>query len=217
MSALAPAAVAQYRASIQGTVADTQGGVIPGAKLTLTNMATNETQVRTSNDVGVYNFNALPPGRFKLVAEKEGFQTKTLDNVQIIPEQANAVNVQLEVGAAATTVTVDASGRRLLTRRLQRLAGPFPRDQIQHMPSFGRDVFQLTTARPRNYRRCVAGREEARSAFPVHRDRGYRVPTAESSRLKMARRPWPTAGNMKATEFRLTGSAPQARCGAEPQ
>ena len=52
---------AQYRASIQGTVTDTQGGVIPGAKLTLTNLQTNETQERTSNDVGVYNFNALPP------------------------------------------------------------------------------------------------------------------------------------------------------------
>ncbi len=148
MSALAPAAVAQYRASIQGTVADTQGGVIPGAKLTLTNMATNETQVRTSNDVGVYNFNALPPGRFKLVVEKEGFQTKTLDNVQIIPEQANAVNVQLEVGAAATTVTVDASRAPLLDSETATIGGTISENQIQHMPSFGRDVFQLTQLAP---------------------------------------------------------------------
>ncbi len=57
---ISPAVYAQYRASIQGTVTDTQGGVIPGAKLTLTNLQTNETQERTSNEVGVYNFNALP-------------------------------------------------------------------------------------------------------------------------------------------------------------
>src|SRR6266700_3837411 len=72
------AAWAQYRGSIQGTVTDTQGGVIPGAKVTLTNLQTNETQERTSNDVGVYNFNALPPSTFKLVAERDGFQTKVL-------------------------------------------------------------------------------------------------------------------------------------------
>src|ERR1700732_3493520 len=83
------AARAQFRGSIQGTVTDTQGGVIPGAKLTLTNLQTNEAQERTSNDVGVYNFNALPSSTFKLVVEKDGFQTKVLDNLHIIPEQAN--------------------------------------------------------------------------------------------------------------------------------
>ncbi|HET9099480.1 MAG TPA: carboxypeptidase-like regulatory domain-containing protein, partial [Acidobacteriaceae bacterium] len=46
---LTPWAHAQFRASIQGTVTDMQGGVIPGAKLTLTNVETNETQTRTSN------------------------------------------------------------------------------------------------------------------------------------------------------------------------
>src|SRR6202795_421104 len=97
------AAFAQYLASIQGTVTDTQGGVIPGAKLTLTNTATNESQARTSNDVGVYSFNALPPNTFKLIVEKDGFQTKVLNNLQIIPEQPNSIDIKLEVGAIATT------------------------------------------------------------------------------------------------------------------
>src|SRR5580700_8499433 len=100
------AAWAQYRASIQGTVTDTQGGVIPGAKLTLTNLQTNEAQERTSNEVGVYNFNALPNSTFKLVAEKDGFQTKVLDKLQIIPEQPNAIDVKLDIGQVAQTVTV---------------------------------------------------------------------------------------------------------------
>jgi hypothetical protein len=83
--------------------------VIPNARLTLTNTATNETQVRTTNEAGVYSFNALPSSRFRLVVERDGFQKKVLDDLQLIPEQANAVNVQLEPGAVTTTITVDAS------------------------------------------------------------------------------------------------------------
>ncbi|HEY1987706.1 MAG TPA: carboxypeptidase regulatory-like domain-containing protein [Terracidiphilus sp.] len=145
---LNPAVHAQYRASIQGTVSDPQGGVIPGAKLTLTNTATNESQTRTSNETGLFNFNALPPGRFKLVVEKDGFATKDLDNVQIIPEQANSLDVKLEVGGAAQTVTVDASQAPLLDSETATIGGTISENQIQHMPSFGRDVFQLTQLAP---------------------------------------------------------------------
>jgi hypothetical protein len=142
------AAWAQFRASIQGTVTDTQGGVIPGAKLTLTNLQTNEAQQRTSNDVGLYNFNALPSSTFKLVAEKEGFQTKVLDNLRIIPEQANSIDVKLEIGQVAQTVTVDASQTPLIDSETANIGGTISENQIQHMPSFGRDVFQLTALAP---------------------------------------------------------------------
>ena len=145
---LSPMSFAQYRASIQGTVTDTEGGVIPGAKLTLTNLATNEIQERTSNDVGVYNFNALPPSTFKLVVEREGFQTKVLDNLKIIPEQLNGIDVKLEVGQVSQTVTVDASQSPLLDSDTATIGGTISENQIQHLPSFGRDVFQLTQLAP---------------------------------------------------------------------
>ena len=148
MLVISPLAFAQYRASIQGTVADPQGGVIPNAKLTLTNTDTNETQTRTSNGEGVYNFSALPPAHFKLVVEASGFQTKELENLQIIPEQANAINIQLGVAAQAQTVTVDASKTPLLDTETATIGGTISENQIQHMPSFGRDVFQLTSLAP---------------------------------------------------------------------
>ena len=145
---ISPSAFAQYRASIQGTVSDSQGGVIPNARLTLTNTATNETQTRTTNGEGVYNFNALPPSVFKLTVTAPGFQTKILENVQITPEQANAINVQLSVAAQAQTVTVDASTTPLLDTETATIGGTISENQIQHMPSFGRDVFQLTSLAP---------------------------------------------------------------------
>ena len=139
---------AQFRGSLSGTVTDTQGGVIPGAKLTLTNVQTNEAQERTSSEVGVYNFNALASSTFKLVVEKDGFQTKVLDNVHIIPEQPNSIDIKMEVGQVAQTVTVDASEAPLLDADTATIGGTISENQIQHMPSFGRDVFQLASLAP---------------------------------------------------------------------
>src|SRR5277367_6018555 len=89
---------AQYRTSIQGVVTDATGAVVPGAKLTLTNPATGEKQSRVSNKDGVYNFNALAAARFRVEVEKEGFDKKVLNNVDLIPEQPNALNIELTVG-----------------------------------------------------------------------------------------------------------------------
>src|SRR5579864_6154561 len=139
---------AQYRTSIQGVVTDTSGAVIPGANLTLTNPATGEQQVRVSNDAGVYNFNALPAAPFRLEVSKDGFQTKVIDNLHLIPEQANAVNVQLPVGTAAQSVTVNAETEPLLQSETASINGVVTDNQIQHMPSFGRDVFQLIQLAP---------------------------------------------------------------------
>src|SRR5579864_7859707 len=139
---------AQYRTSIQGVVTDTSGAVIPGANLTLTNPATGEQQVRVSNDAGVYNFNALPAAPFRLEVSKDGFQTKVIDNLQLIPEQANAVNVQLPVGTASQSVTVNAETEPLLQAETASINGVVTDNQIQHMPSFGRDVFQLIQLAP---------------------------------------------------------------------
>src|ERR1700758_5284618 len=93
-------AFAQFRTSIQGTVTDPSGAVIPGATLSLKDLQTNQITTSTSSDSGVYNFNALPPDHFELTASKDGFQKKFLSDLQFIPEQANSVNLQLVPGGS---------------------------------------------------------------------------------------------------------------------
>ena len=144
----APLLHAQYRGAIQGVVTDPSGAVIPGARLTLTNPATNQTQTATSNGAGVYNFNALPPGSFTLKAEHPGFSTKTYSNVHIIPEQTNSFNVQLAISATQQTVTVNAAQTPLLDAENPTIGTTISSNQIQHMPTFGRDVFQLSQLAP---------------------------------------------------------------------
>jgi hypothetical protein len=142
---------AQYRTSIQGVVTDTTGAVIPGANLTLINPATGEKQVRASNDDGIYNFNALAAARFRLEVEKQGFEKKVIDNLELIPEQANAVNVQLAVGSGVETVNVDAAAAPLLDTETASVNGVVSDNQIQHMPSFGRDVIKLAQLAPGSF------------------------------------------------------------------
>ncbi|PYX27480.1 MAG: hypothetical protein DMG77_18780 [Acidobacteria bacterium] len=138
---------AQYRASIQGVVTDPQGAVVPDATVTLTNQETNQVSTTTTDAAGLYNFNALPPSRYTMKVEKSGFKQKLLQNVGVIAEQANAVNVQLEVGQQTETVTVTDATPPIDTETAN-ISGTVTSDQIQKMPSFGRDVFQLLQLAP---------------------------------------------------------------------
>ena len=106
---------AQFRASLRGTVTDQQGAAVPGATVTLINTATNQKMVSTSDANGIYQFNALGPAPYSLAAEHAGFKKRMLDNVQIIPEQLNSLDLQLEVGEVAETVTVSGTTQTLDT------------------------------------------------------------------------------------------------------
>jgi hypothetical protein len=142
---------AQYRASIQGVVTDPDGASVSGATLTLTNLETNQKLTATTDDSGIYNFNALPPSRYSLTIEKTGFQKKVLENVGVIPEQANALNIQLEVGQVTDSITVSGDSTPLIDTQTASVNGVVSANQIQHMPSFGRDVLKLAQLAPGSF------------------------------------------------------------------
>jgi hypothetical protein len=144
----ASAAHAQFRTSIQGTVTDPTGAVISGATLTLTDTDTNHAITTTSNASGVYNFNALPTDHFNLSISAKGFKQQALQDVNLIPEQPNAINVQMELGDAQLTVTVSGAQLPALETETASTSGVVSSNQIQHLPSAGRDVFQLAQLAP---------------------------------------------------------------------
>ena len=142
------AAHAQFRTSLQGTVTDVDGAVIPNAKLTLKDNATNALITRTSDGAGVFNFNALPADRFTLTVESAGFQKKVLSDLQFIPEQSNSLQVQMQLGQVDQTITVDASTTPALDTSTANIGATVSSNDIQHLPSFNRDVFTLTQLAP---------------------------------------------------------------------
>jgi Carboxypeptidase regulatory-like domain len=145
---LAVSAHAQFRTSIQGTVTDPDGAVVPGATLSLKDNGTNHVITATSDSGGVFNFNALPADQFTLTASAKGFQQKVIENLQVIPEQANSVNVQLALGEASTTVTVSGDTAAAMDTETANIGGTVSANDIQHYPSPNRDVFTLTQLVP---------------------------------------------------------------------
>lgn len=146
---LCPLAQAQYRTSIQGVVTDPSGAVVPNAKLVLINPATNEKIERTSNEAGVFNFNALAAGSvFRLEVTAAGFEKKVIEQINLTPDAQNAMPVQLTIGAAAQVVNVHATDVPQLETASANSSGVLAENQIQHIPAFGRDVIKLALLAP---------------------------------------------------------------------
>ncbi|HEU5458322.1 MAG TPA: carboxypeptidase regulatory-like domain-containing protein, partial [Terracidiphilus sp.] len=95
--------------SIQGTVTDTSGAVVPGATIKATNKATNVVTVRASSSAGVFNLSPLHPGTYSVEVTATGFKTLLQDNVAVNALQVRALNPVLAIGTAQETVTVTAA------------------------------------------------------------------------------------------------------------
>src|SRR6185437_4757564 len=65
---------AQRSASLNGTVKDTSGAVVPAADITLTNTGTGVAQTKVSSGSGLYSFLEIPPGNYTLQASKNGLR-----------------------------------------------------------------------------------------------------------------------------------------------
>src|SRR5579885_800107 len=96
----------QFRAAIQGSIKDTTGAVIPNAKIKLTNNETRKTQETTSSSEGFYRFSGLPPGSYNIEASAAGMKVGLVQNIIVAAESTQGVDITLEPGAVAETVTV---------------------------------------------------------------------------------------------------------------
>jgi hypothetical protein len=92
--------------ALAGVVSDSSGAVVPGAKVTLTNIATGETHISVTGNSGRYELNLLAPGAYRLEVIRDGFKTATLDSVAIAVTETAKFNVTLKAGGATETVVV---------------------------------------------------------------------------------------------------------------
>jgi hypothetical protein len=95
--------------SISGTLKDQTGGVVPGAVLTLKNVALG-TQFKTASDAqGYYSFPNLPVGHYDLTIEAQGFKAEKKLDLVVDMDSALRMDATLELAAQAQTVTVTAT------------------------------------------------------------------------------------------------------------
>ena len=104
-----PAAHAQGNlGAITGTAQDSSGGVVPDLPLTITNVETGVKWTATTSSAGYYRV-AVPPGTYRLEAQKQGFKTHVTDKIVVPVAQVVTVDFMLKVGSQSDTVEVNST------------------------------------------------------------------------------------------------------------
>lgn len=148
LAALALTAAAQNNATIQGTVTDPSGAAVPAATVTVLDQATGTVRTTQTTNTGFYQVAQLLPGEYTVTIEKTGFEKSQTTNVTVLAEQFRGLDVVLKVGGAATTVTVNGANAPLLETEDASLTGTLTARQVQRLPEFGRDVYELLRLQP---------------------------------------------------------------------
>jgi hypothetical protein len=101
------------RATLNGTVTDPAGAVVPAVRVKLSQATTGFTRETLTSGAGTYIFPGLPVGAFELTVEKEGFAQATVKEVVLTVGQRATVNMTLSVASVATQVDVTAQAVEL--------------------------------------------------------------------------------------------------------
>ena len=104
---------AQDQSRLTGSVVDTTGAAIPGARLMLSNVATGVEASTESNEAGVYIFPYVAPGSYSLQTEVDGFKTSNQTGIILETGTTSTVNVQMEIGELTEVITVEATTPQL--------------------------------------------------------------------------------------------------------
>ena len=142
----APLVAQSFQGGLRGVVKDAQG-VIPGASVTIVNESNNITRETVTNGVGEYSFPALNPGEYTVKATVQGYKTFERKGVRVGTQDFLGLDIQLEVGALAETITV--TGESPLIETMNASTGDvLDTKSLESIPTPGRSVFLLANLTP---------------------------------------------------------------------
>jgi hypothetical protein len=130
-------------ADIVGTVSDPSGAAVVNATVTLTSLATGETQKVAATSSGSFEFTLLQVGTYKVSVQAAGFKTFTTEVTLAIGDRAR-VNALLALGQASETVTVESTTPALQTDE-STIGTLITSEATQDLPLNGRNVLNLVT------------------------------------------------------------------------
>jgi hypothetical protein len=125
----------QTSGAVAGTVKDASGAVVPNAKVTLVNEATNVKTVANTNASGEYQIGNLLPGMYDLRTDVAGFQSNVVKAISVESTKTSTVPVQLAVGGATATVEVTAGAGTTIDTTTVNLSTTLDTQELQVLPS----------------------------------------------------------------------------------
>ncbi len=138
---------AQTFGEFTGTVTDSTGAVIAGAKVTITNIATNAAREAETNEAGNYTVPFVNPGVYDLQAETEGFKTTRQEDWTLQVGDVARVDFALEIGVITQIIEVEA-GAQMLQTSSTALGTVIEQQRIVDLPINGRNYLNLVKLSP---------------------------------------------------------------------
>jgi hypothetical protein len=145
----APATFAQGGATsaLSGTVTDTSGAVVPGASVTVKNMATNAASEAVTNSEGQFTVPALNAGRYSVIVSLSGFKTVTVNDVVVNAGVPAGVTVKMEIGGIEEQVVV-TGGSEIVATQSSTVSTTLSSKQIQSLPLTSRNGLDFVVNLP---------------------------------------------------------------------
>ena len=132
---------------ISGVVTDPNGAVIPGANVTATNLETNLSRSVTTGDDGVYAFQLLPPGRYRVSAKASGFEETSIEAVVNIT-QTTRVDIPIAVAGVEIDPIMITPEAPVLQTETSQTGRVVTGETIRQLPLPTRNFQQLLTLSP---------------------------------------------------------------------
>ena len=134
-------------AELNGTIADSSGGAIPQAQLSLVNVETGVVRTVTADNDGRYRFSPLTPGTYTIQVRAQGFESKSIEHLTVNLGTHLVEDVTLTLGNMQQTVQVEGSVPVIDTSS-QEISGVIDQKQITTLPVNTRQYLNLALLEP---------------------------------------------------------------------
>ncbi|WP_128913861.1 TonB-dependent receptor [Granulicella sibirica] len=159
--------------SLSGGISDASGALLPNAKVTVRNNATGSEVTASTNESGNFTLPNVTAGNYTVKVEAAGFQSVTLNNVNVDPSIGRHIDVAMKVGESTSTVTVEAGANSVQTESA--VVGQLvTQEQVKSIQLNGRNPLYLSQLEP------GVTRNASMASFAFGLDNGVNIGGARS-------------------------------------
>lgn len=134
--------------TLQGTITDSSGAVVPNAEVSATDAATGSQRVEHSNGSGVYVFSLLQAGHYEVQVKVAGFATSIHKNVDVFVDRTTTIDSQMEPNIQSEVIAVESGSVPLVDVDKTDISRPVTNTEVENLPLNSRDFVALAILAP---------------------------------------------------------------------